>query len=123
MATVTRIGGAAVFRSLRQRVISRAALYFVLVFLLFFGVEVGLQWISGAYSSEFDDPDEPAHYVTGLMIRDYVAARAPAPPLAYAENYYLHYPKVSFGSGRLFSTWWKPAGCWCSPSLAPRSCY
>jgi len=97
MATITRIGGAEVFRSLRQRVISRAALYFVLVFLLFFGVEVGLQWISGAYSSEFDDPDEPAHYVTGLMIRDYVAARAPAPPLAYAENYYLHYPKVSFG--------------------------
>src|SRR3974390_765905 len=51
-----------------------------------------------AYWSEFGGyPDEPAHYVTGLMIRDYVASGFPGSPVAYAENYYLHYPKVAFG--------------------------
>ncbi|NNE44124.1 MAG: hypothetical protein HKN12_07935, partial [Gemmatimonadetes bacterium] len=37
------------------------------------------------------------HYVTGLMIRDYVAGLAPGSPMTYAEDYYLHYPKVAFG--------------------------
>lgn len=69
---------------------------------LFFGVAVGLQWLSGAYSAEFGGyPDEPAHYVTGLMIRDYLAAGMPAHPMKFAENYYLHYPKVALG-------WWGP---------------
>src|SRR6185436_16245805 len=35
--------------------------------------------------------------VTGLLIRDYIAHGFPANPLRFAENYYLHYPKVAFG--------------------------
>jgi hypothetical protein len=31
------------------------------------------------------------------MIRDYVAAGFPGSPVAYAEDYYFHYPKVAFG--------------------------
>ena len=62
-----------------------------------------LQWASGAYSCEFGGhPDEPAHFVTGLLVRDYVAAGAPPNPMRFAENYYLHYPKVAFGH-------WPPA--------------
>jgi len=72
------------------------------VFLLLWAVVAALQWHSGAYSSEFNAyPDEPAHYVTSLMVRDYVAAGFPSPPVEYAENYYVHYPKVAFG-------WWGP---------------
>jgi len=57
-----------------------------------------LQWLSGAYGAEFGGyPDEAAHYVTALMVRDYLAAGAPAPPTRYAEDYYLHYPKVALG--------------------------
>ena len=34
-----------------------------------------LQWVGGAYLSEFAGyPDEGAHYITGLMMRDYAAA-------------------------------------------------
>ena len=58
-----------------------------------------LQWSSGAYGVEFggDESDEPAHYVTGLMVRDYVAALAPVAPMKFATEYYQHYPKVAFG--------------------------
>jgi hypothetical protein len=67
-------------------------------FVLFFGITVALQWASGSYSSEFGrDPDEPGHYITGLMVRDYIASGFPGSPLRYAENYYLHYPKVAIG--------------------------
>jgi hypothetical protein len=57
-----------------------------------------LQWRGGSFRAELGShADEPAHYVTGLMVRDYVASLAPAPPLEYARRYYLHYPKVAFG--------------------------
>ena len=78
----------------RPRTIGKLGVAGALYFVLF----LGLQWLSGAYSVGFGgDPDEPAHYVTGLMVRDYLAAHFPAPPLAYAENYYVHYPQVAFG--------------------------
>jgi len=70
----------------------------LLVFLLFFMVQVTLQWGSGSFDSEFGGyPDEAAHYVTGLMVRDYVAAFPSVSPLKFAEDYYLHYPKVALG--------------------------
>lgn len=57
-----------------------------------------LQWRGNAFRAEFgDNADEPAHYVTGLMVRDYAAQGFPARPLEFARNYYLHYPKVSLG--------------------------
>ena len=70
----------------------------VLVLLLAFGGAVLLEWRGNAFQSEFgDNADEAAHYVTGLMVRDYIAKGFPGPPLAFAQNYYVHYPKVSFG--------------------------
>jgi 4-amino-4-deoxy-L-arabinose transferase-like glycosyltransferase len=67
-------------------------------FLFFLGVTVALQCASGTYSGEIGrHPDEPAHYITGLMVRDYIASGFPALPMSYAENYYIHYPKVALG--------------------------
>lgn len=68
-------------------------------FVLLFAIAVALQWKSGAYSSELAHfPDEPSHVVTSLMIHDYVAAGAAhQSPLAYADAYYIHYPKVAMG--------------------------
>jgi 4-amino-4-deoxy-L-arabinose transferase-like glycosyltransferase len=74
-----------------------AALRWVAVFLALLLVAILLQWLGDAYSSEFGGADESAHFVTGLMIRDYVAAGFPATPIKYAEEYYIHYPKVAFG--------------------------
>lgn len=59
---------------------------------------IGLQIATGSYQAEFGGhPDEAAHYVTGLMVRDYLAAGNFSSPMAFARDYYDHYPKVAFG--------------------------
>lgn len=68
------------------------------VFVLFFGLVALLQMASGAYHAEFAGyPDEPAHYVTSLMVHDYVTGLKPVAPMQFAWNFYYHYPKVAFG--------------------------
>lgn len=67
-------------------------------FALLFCTTVSLQWLDGAFASEFGNhPDEAAHYVTGLMVRDYCWSGNWLHPRAYAEEYYVHYPKVALG--------------------------
>ena len=64
-------------------------------------------------------PDEASLYVTALMLRSYVAHGLGRNPREFAEEYYVHYPKVAFGV-------WPPAfhlllGGWLlitGPSLA-----
>jgi hypothetical protein len=79
---------------------------------------LGFAYSSGAFQSELgSESDESAHYITGLMVHDYFANALGQPPLAYAANYYLHYPKVALGH-------WPPVfyimqaawGFVCSPS-------
>lgn len=71
---------------------------FKFICLLFFITVVVLQWLGGAFYGEFGaHPDEAGHYITGLMVRDYIAAFLPTSPMEFAENYYIHYPKVAFG--------------------------
>ena len=63
-----------------------------------FALAVLLQIASGAYRAEFSAyPDEPAHYVTSLMLREYIVHPHPLSPMKFAEAYYHHYPKVAFG--------------------------
>lgn len=65
---------------------------------VFASLTLSLQWLSGAYGSEFGaHPDEAAHVVTGLMVRDYLLHGIPRNPLHFAQEYYEHYPKVAFG--------------------------
>ena len=80
------------------------ALLFSLASLLWATVLIGLllvaillQWAGHSYSSEFSGADESAHFVTGLMIRDYVASGFRTSLMQFAEDYYAHYPKVAFG--------------------------
>jgi len=71
----------------------------LLIFGLIFGALVVLwQWRSGCYQSDLAaNPDEPAHVVSSLLIRDYLADGMPEAPLRFARNYYVHYPKVAIG--------------------------
>lgn len=76
----------------------RAAAKLALVFLISLVLTIALQARGGAYGAEWSgDPDEPAHYVTGLMLHDYIAQKFPGSPLAYAARYYDFYPKVAIG--------------------------
>ena len=68
------------------------------VFPVFAGFAVTLQYVSGAFNTGFDrHSDEPAHFVTGLMLRDYAVEGFPSAPMAFATDFYLHYPEVAFG--------------------------
>src|SRR5579883_145831 len=80
-----------------QRRLIQASIFLLLV--------AGMVVAQGALHRRRADPnqftqliDEPSHFVTGLMIRDYVARRLPGSPIRFAKEYYLHYPKVAFGS-------------------------
>ena len=82
----------------RTSVVSPYAVRGLLIFVLFLGVVLILQVASGAYHAEFGGyPDEPAHYITSLMVHDYVAELKWTSPIQFAEQYYRHYPKVAFG--------------------------
>lgn len=68
------------------------------VFVFLLGSIVSLQALGGAYASGFGGyPDEPAHLVTALMVRDYLAGLDFRHALQFAQQYYLHYPKVAIG--------------------------
>jgi hypothetical protein len=59
---------------------------------------IGFQVLSGAYGCDLaNHPDEPAQFITGLMVFDYLRTSVGSNPLAFAQDYYLHYPKVAFG--------------------------
>lgn len=59
---------------------------------------VAMQFASGAYRCDFaNDADEAAHAVTSLMIHDYLLHGLPTNPVRFAEEYYIHYPKVAVG--------------------------
>ncbi len=68
-----------------------------LVFIVLLAAVVSVQLMSHAYGAELSTPDEPGHYITGLMIRDYVLGGVPASPMTFGTAFYLHYPKVAFG--------------------------
>ena len=53
---------------------------------------------SGSPGAELGShPDEAAHFVTGLMVRDYLTSGFHESPLKYADSYYMHYPKIGLG--------------------------
>ncbi len=55
-------------------------------------------WQSGALQSDLGaDPDEPAHAVTALMLRDSLAEGLGRSPMAFARAYYEAFPKVALG--------------------------
>jgi 4-amino-4-deoxy-L-arabinose transferase-like glycosyltransferase len=58
----------------------------------------GLQWYGNAYTADLSqNPDEAAHFVTGLMSRDYLLHFPWGAPMPFAENFYSAYPMVAIG--------------------------
>src|SRR4051812_32259989 len=85
------------------------ALRAFIVFIVAFDLAFLMQKWSGAYDSEFGaHPDEAAHCVTGLFVRDafvaggkYVRGGVHGSPASVAkefvDDFYQHYPKVALG--------------------------
>ena len=52
----------------------------------------------GAWTSDLGgDPDEAAHAVTSLMVRDFLDGGWRQPPLGFAKRFYADFPKVALG--------------------------
>jgi 4-amino-4-deoxy-L-arabinose transferase-like glycosyltransferase len=67
-------------------------------FTLMVGVATILTALSGAIPGEFGGhADEGAHYVTGLLVHDFLRSGMQESPMSYALRYYAHYPAVAFG--------------------------
>ncbi|MDG2125342.1 MAG: hypothetical protein P8J87_16685, partial [Verrucomicrobiales bacterium] len=69
-------------------------------FLASLAICLAIQVHGTAFSTDLSaHPDEPAHAVTGLMIRDYLAGGflESNNPMAFAQNYYDRFPKVALG--------------------------
>ncbi|HEX4085482.1 MAG TPA: glycosyltransferase family 39 protein [Chthoniobacteraceae bacterium] len=70
----------------------------ILLYLIVLASGMLFHFASGSESSELGShPDEAAHFVTGLMVRDYLASGFHESPLRYADEYYRHYPKIGLG--------------------------
>lgn len=85
-------------KQLRVARFSWSRVELAVVWLCLFAVVVGLQAAAGAYTSEFSAyPDEASHYVSGLLVRSFIAEGFPASPVTYAEHFYLRYPYLAIG--------------------------
>ncbi len=74
-----------------------------------------LQWQHGFYTSDLGaDPDEPAHAVTSVMVRDYLAEHLGENPIKFAQDYYTRFPKVALG--HYPPLYYLVAGVWLLPS-------
>ncbi len=88
--------GAAVTRDApARRAAARAALVYVAAFI---AVAVLVQLQVGAYASDRGlTNDEAAHFVNSLLVLDYLRQEPLGSPLAFARDYYAHFPRVSIG--------------------------
>jgi 4-amino-4-deoxy-L-arabinose transferase-like glycosyltransferase len=58
--------------------------------------------LAKAYQAGFSGADEPAHFLNGYFIANYVSHHLGSNPLGAATDFYIHYPKISIGH-------WPPA--------------
>ena len=64
----------------------------------FLCITVLVQVAVGAYGTERGNySDEAAHFMNGLLVRDYLTQGLGSNPLHFAEQYYLSYPKIAPG--------------------------
>lgn len=74
------------------------AVFSALVLLAYFAVVLLCQHQSHATAIGFGSyPDECSHYITGLMMHDYLRAPGGQSPVAFARQFYLHIPLIGIG--------------------------
>jgi len=72
----------------------------LILFFILLALNVVLQLANDSYGADFGaHPDEAAHVVTSLMVRDYMVGGfiEELNPVDYAKRYYDFFPKVAIG--------------------------
>lgn len=65
---------------------------------LLWALALGLQWARGDWAGGWSGhPDEASHFLSGVLVHDYVAGHLGESPMPFAERYYDHYPKIAIG--------------------------
>ncbi|SRR6056297_1101626 len=82
--------------SLRPR-LQKRAWWYLFIFLWLLSLITTAQIQAGGFGAEMYHPDEPAHFVTGVMVTEYLRGAEFTAPVEFAEAFYLRYPKVAFG--------------------------
>jgi 4-amino-4-deoxy-L-arabinose transferase-like glycosyltransferase len=82
-----------------SQIIQRGTLPRFLITLLFFvSVSGAIQLYTGGYGADRGNhSDEAAHFVSSLVIADYIATGHWSNPVKFATDYYAHFPKVAIG--------------------------
>lgn len=84
--------------ALRSTVLRKFVPGAIVSLLAFLVLTVAVQLFTGVYRGEAGhQPDEAAHFLTGLVIRDYSLSGLHSRPFEFAKVYYLHYPKFALG--------------------------
>lgn len=63
--------------------------------LMALGAQAWRGW--AAWGADLAAEDDPAHFVTGVMVYDYLRGGNYGDPMGFAEAYYVRYPKVALG--------------------------
>jgi hypothetical protein len=65
---------------------------------VYLSLSIGIQWASGSWNASFTAyPDEPSHFVSSVMLHDYLVHGLNRSPLSFATEYYKHYPFFAIG--------------------------
>jgi len=68
----------------------------LVVFAVLVALTFWLQVRNNAFGAELGD-DDASHYISGLLIRDYLLSGFQQSPIAYLTNYHAHYPLIGIG--------------------------
>ncbi len=70
----------------------------LLIAVIYLTVILAIQWSVGAFRGEQGIySDDAAHFMNGLLLRDYIAEGLGENPVSFAEEYYESYPKIAPG--------------------------
>jgi len=65
-------------------------------------IGIAVLWKTQAHLAGFSGADESSHFLNGVFVNEYLRAHFPGNAMAFAVDYYIHYPKISIGH-------WPPA--------------
>jgi 4-amino-4-deoxy-L-arabinose transferase-like glycosyltransferase len=69
----------------------------VCVLLLAIAIALQGRMAAGVLASDLAAPDPPAQFTTGVMVHDYLRYALWSNPVAFAESFYVRFPKVALG--------------------------
>jgi len=76
----------------RSRLLPRRLAVFGFALVLVIAVQA---WTGAARVERGIYSDDAAHFMNGMLVRDYLLQAPGSDPVAFAEQYYIHYPKIA----------------------------